>query len=135
MNLALLFDEIFTVLDAAAIGLNVPTDGHGVRGGPPAPYVELPMITYGEGGPGLDRITDCGLLVVFGPANNPIVFRLALEYASTTGTNSIKAALEAHHWTHCGTLFVRSAEPTMETVTGNNPAIAYTFHIDVTGAP
>lgn len=133
MNLASVMDEIFAVLEAADIGLNVPGDGPGVRGGIPAPYVELPDVTYGEPGPGLDRVPDLGLTVVFGPANNATVFRTALLYASPSGTQSIRAALMAHTWTSCGTLFVARAEPSLETVAGQNPAIAYTFHLDITG--
>lgn len=133
MNLPDLMDEIFAVLDAADIGLNVPGDGPGVRGSVPAPYVELPEITYGEPGPGLDRISELGVTVVFGPANNATVFRTALDYASPSGAHSIRAALEAHTWTSCGTVYVRRAEPSLETVAGGNPAIAYTFHLDITG--
>lgn len=134
MNLVDVFDEMFEVLEAADIGLNVPGQG-GVRHGPPAPYAELPEITYAGEGPGLDRISDMALSVVFGPANNTEVFRQALAAASTTGEKSIRAALMAHEWTSCSTFFVRSAEPSMETVQGNNPSIIYTFHIDITGAP
>lgn len=133
INLADLMDELFGVLDAANIGLHVPAEGSGVRARPPAPYIELPEVTYGEPGPGLDRITDIGITVIFGPANNPEVFRTALGYASPAGATSIPAALRAHTWAECGTLFVRSAEPSIETVQGNNPAIAYTFHLDITG--
>lgn len=133
MNLALVMDEIFATLEAANIGLNVPGDGPGVRGGVPAPYVELPEIKYGLPGPGLDRIEDLGLTVVFGPANNATVFRTALLYASPSGPESIRAVLMAHTWTSCGTLFVARAEPTLENVAGANPAIAYTFHLDITG--
>lgn len=135
MNLPDLFDEMFTVLDAASIGLTVPDDRGGVRGRPPSPYIDLPEIVYGSGGPGLDRIPDLGLMVVFGPANNVVTFKTALAYASTTGPKSIKAALEAHTWEHADTLYVVRAEPVMETLQGSNPQIAYTFHIDVTGAP
>lgn len=132
LDLVALMDEIFTVLGAANIGLNVPDDRGGVRGGPPSPYVELPEVTYGEPGPGLDRITDLGITVVFGPANNVKVFRTALAYASPSGTQSIPAALRAHSWTAAGTVYVKSAEPTLETIAGANPAIAYTFHLDIT---
>lgn len=135
MNLPDVFDEIFAVLDDAGIGLTVPDDRGGVRARPPSPYVELPEITYAAAGPGLDRIPDLGLVVVFGPANNAKVFRTALEYASTTGPKSIRAALMAHTWESCDTVFVTRAEPTEETVHGSNPQIAYTFHIDITGAP
>jgi hypothetical protein len=130
-----LLDEIFEVLDAADIGLHVPGDGPGVHGSVPAPYMELPDVTYGAGGPGLDRIEDLGLTIVFGPANNSHVFRTALAYASTTGALSITAAFRAHHWTSCGTLRVGRAEPTIESLLGANPALAYTFHLDITGAP
>lgn len=131
--LAAVMDEIFTVLDAAGIGLNVPGEGSGVRARPPAPYVELPTINYQEPGPGLHRIPDLGLTVVFGQANNAKVFRTALEYASPAGPKSVRAALHAHHWTSCGTLFVLSAEPGIEVVQGSNPAITYTFKIQITG--
>lgn len=130
-----MLDELFGVLDAADIGLNVPGDGPGVRGGLPAPYVELPEITYGESGPGLDRLTDLSLMIIFGPADNANVFELALQHASSGGPKSIKVLLEQHAWTTCGTFFVKSAEPSIETERGNNPALAYTFHIDVTGRP
>jgi hypothetical protein len=133
MNLAELYDEIFTVLDAAQIELHVPNDGPGVRGAVPAPYVELPPIVYGAGGPGLHRIDDLGLAIFFGPANNATVFRTALAYASTTGDKSIKSVLEAHAWEACGTMFVASAEPTVETVQGSNPSLGYTFHLQITG--
>lgn len=133
MDLVAFFDEVFEVLDAAAIGLNVPSDKGGTRAGPPAPYVELPEITYQEPGPGLDRIKDLSVTVIFGPANNSKVFRQALAYASPGGSLSIPAALRAHTWVSCGTVFVKSAEPSTEDVQGNNPAIAYTFHLDITG--
>jgi hypothetical protein len=133
MILADLYDEIFEVLDAADIGLNVPGDGPGTRSGPPAPYVELPDITYAAGGPGNHRIDDLGLMIIVGPANNRQTYRLALELASTTGTKSIPARLAAHTWVHCGTLFVARAEATLETVQGGNPAFAYTFHLQITG--
>lgn len=135
MNLLAFIDEVFAVLDAADIGLNVPDDRGGVRAGPPSPYIELPNITYGDAGPGLDRIPDLGITVVFGPANNVKVFRLALEYASTTGDKSIRAALQGHTWESVGTVWVRSAEPAIEQMQGSNPSIAYTFHLDITGAP
>lgn len=135
MRLDLLLDELFDVLDAADIGLHVPTDGAGVLASPPSPYVELPDVTYGSGGPGLDRIPDLGLTVVFGPASNADVFRTALQYASTSGPLSITAALHAHTWVQCGTLRVGNAEPIEATMMGANPALAYTFHIDITGAP
>lgn len=133
MDLGALMDEIFATLDAAGIGLHVPGEGSGVRARPPSPYIELPEIIYGEPGPGLDRITDLGITVIFGPANNAKVFRTALAYASPGGALSIPAALRAHAWVSCGTVFVKSAEPSIETVQGSNPAIAYTFHLDVTG--
>lgn len=133
MDLSAFFDEVFSVLDAAAIGLNIPGEGGGVRAGVPAPFVELPMITYGEPGPGLDRLTDLGITVVFGPANNAEVFRLALRYASPGGALSIPAALRAATWTTVGTVFVKNAEPTTEIVQGAGPSIAYTFHLDITG--
>lgn len=130
--LADLMDEILSVLDAANIGLVVPSKG-GVRARPPAPYVELPTINYQQPGPGISRIPEFGLVVIFGPANNPEVFRTALEYASPGGPKSIRAALHAHDWVKCGTLFVTSAEPGIEVVQGQNPAISYTFKIDITG--
>jgi hypothetical protein len=94
----------------------------------------LPTIMYQEPGPGLQRIEDLVLTVVFGPANNPKVFRTALEYASTSGTSrSLWAAIRAHTWTTVGTLFVRSAEPNTDSLRDSNPQVAYDFHIDITG--
>lgn len=133
LSLPAFFDELFATLDTANIGLNVPGSSGGVRHRPPAPYVELPDITYGAGGPGLHRIDDLGLLIKFGPANNAKVFRQALDYASPSGANSIKQVLEAHHWTAAGTVFVARAEPTIEGEQGSNPALGYTFHLQVTG--
>lgn len=135
MRLDLIFDEIFSVLSGAGIGLNVPADGPGVRGGIPAPYLELPEITYGEAGRGMDRLTDVGLVILVGRANNADSYRDALEYASSGGPKSVKILLEAHTWTTCGTVFVRSGEPSIETEQGGNPLLAYTFHIDITGRP
>lgn len=134
MRLDDFLDELFAVLEDADIGLNVP-DGQGVHAGPPAPYVQLPEVMYGESGPGLDRIPDLGLTVIFGQASNSAVFKLALQYASSGGTTSLKVLLEQHAWTSCGTVFVRSAEPSTEIDRGGNPALAYTFHIDITGRP
>jgi hypothetical protein len=133
MNLADFVDEVFQVLAAADIGLNVPGDGPAVRGTPPAPYLELPAITYGEPGPGLHRITDLALTVVVGPANNPVVARQALDLVSPSGSQSIRSALENATWTTVGTVYVRDAEPSYDTVQGGNPMLAYTFHLDVTG--
>jgi hypothetical protein len=128
-----LMDEIFDVLDAAGIGLVVPAEGSGVRARPPAPYVELPTIQYQEPGPGLNRIPELGLTIVFGPANNSKVFRTALQYASPAGPKSVRVALMAHHWTKCGTLFVTAAEPGVEVIQGKDPAITYTFKLQITG--
>jgi hypothetical protein len=131
--LADLMDEIFSVLAAANIGLVVPSEGSGVRARPPAPYLELPAIQYQEPGPGLNRIPELGLTIVFGPANNSKVFRTALEYASPAGPKSVPAALRAHHWTSVGTLFVTAAEPGIEVIQGKDPAITYTFKLQITG--
>jgi hypothetical protein len=133
MNLADVMDELWEVLEDVP-GLNVPDDGAGVHASPPAPFVELPEIVYGDAGAGLDRIADLGLTVVFGPANNTQTYRRALEYASTTGMRSIPAALLAHEWTSCHTLRPGRAEPATVDVRGGNPALAYIFHIDITGA-
>lgn len=135
MRLRAIFDEAFAVLAAADIGLTVPRNEVGVHTEPPSPYLSLPEVTYGEAGRGLDRLTDLALIVIVGPANNPETFDLALEFASSGGPKSIPVLLQEHTWTSCGTLFVRSAEPSIETERGNNPALAYTFHLDVTGRP
>lgn len=139
MNLPPLIDEIFDVLrEDAGLELNVPGavagDGAGNQAMPPAPFVELPEIVFGSGGHGLDRIPDFGLTIVFGPANNHQVFMRALEAASTTGAKSVWAALTNHAWTTCDTLYVLRAEPLIDTVRGGNPAVVYTFHLDITGA-
>lgn len=134
MNLADFLDEVWAVLEDIP-GLNVPDDGPGVSGAPPTPYVELPDVTYGDYGPGLDRIPDLGLTVVFGPANNRQTYRAALEAASTSGTRSIPAALRAHTWTTAHTVRVARAEPTEIELRGANTALAYVFHLDITGAP
>jgi hypothetical protein len=132
MNLPDVIDELFTVLDTVP-GVQVP--GPGTHATPPAPYVELPDVTYGSGGPGLDRITDLVLTLVVGTANNELVFRQALEFASTSGPRSIRAALMAHDWQSCSTLFVTRAEPAEVEARGNTVSLAYNFHIDITGAP
>lgn len=134
MNLANVMDEIWTVLGTVP-GLRVPTGVLGVGTGAPSPYLELPEITYGEGGPGLDRIEDLGLEVLFGPISNDKVFRLALEHASTSGSKSIPAKLAAHAWVACYTLRVGSAEPTIREPRGQTAQLAYVFHLDITGAP
>lgn len=134
MNLADVLDELWVVLEGIP-GLNVPDDGPGVSGAPPTPFVELPDVTYGEYGPGLDRITDLGLTVVFGPANNRQTYRAALEAASTSGARSIPAVLRAHNWEACHTMRVARAEPTEVDLRGANTALAYVFHLDITGAP
>jgi hypothetical protein len=135
MNLADLLDEIFAVLEDVP-GLHVPTDGPGVQsGGLPAPHVELPEVNYGEYGAGLDRISDLGLVIAFGPANNVQTFRDALEGASTSGARSIPAALLAHQWEACHTVRVARAEPDIVEPRGGNPLLAYVFHLDISGAP
>jgi hypothetical protein len=133
VRLDLFFDELFTVLDAADIGLTVPNDGPGVRATPPAPYVMLPAIDYQSPGPGLHAVEDLVVTVVFGPANNAEVFRTALRYASTSGDRSLWAAIRGHTWTNVGTLFIRRAEPNIDTVRDSNPQIAYDFHMHITG--
>lgn len=133
MNLADFLDEVWAVLDTVP-DLNIPDDQSG-SASPPTAYLELPDVTYGEYGPGLDRITDYGLTVVFGPANNELVFRTALEAASTTGARSIPRALRLHTWTTVHTLYVKSAEPTSIERQGSNRALAYVFHLDISGAP
>lgn len=133
MNLNTFLDEIFTVLGAADIGLTIPDETGARAGEPPAPYVMLPAINYQEPGPGLHRIEDLVLTVVFGPANNPKVFRTALEYASTSGANSLWAAVRGHTWTSVGTVFIRRAEPNIDSLRDSNPQVAYDFHIDITG--
>jgi hypothetical protein len=133
MNLGDIFDEIFEVLGAAGIGLTIPGDGAGARATPPSPHVELPEVVYQSAGKGLHRISDLGLVIVFGPATNPEMFKQALAYASPDGALSVTAALMAHTWTSCDTLFVLRAEPVYDTVHGQNLAIAYNFHLDITG--
>jgi len=133
VNLPTFFDEIFTVLGAADIGLTIPDERGARASDPPAPYVALPTINYQEPGPGLHRISDLVLTVVFGPANNPTVFRTALEYASSTGPKSLWAAIRGHQWVSVGTVFIRSAEPNLESVRDSNPQVAYDFHLDITG--
>lgn len=134
MRLDDLLDELWTVLEGVP-GLNVADDGPGVHAPGPAPYVELPEVVYGEYGPGLDRISDLGLTVVFGPANNRATFRSALEYASTSGARSIPAVLYAHTWVHAHTVRVSRAEPTTVETRGSNTQLAYVFHLDISGAP
>jgi len=134
MNLADVLDEIWVVLEDVP-GLHVPDDGPGVHASAPAPFVELPEVSYGDLGAGLDRIEDLGLTVVFGPANNAQTFRTALEFASTSGARSIPAALLGHQWASCHTLVPRRAEPTIVEPRGSNPQLAYVFHLDITGAP
>lgn len=133
MNLVTFFDEIFDVLEAAGIGLTIPDDGPGVRASPPAPYVQLPTLAYQDPGPGLHRIPDLELSIVFGQANNTQVFRTALAYASPAGPLSVRAALHAHDWVSVGTVYVTGADPFLEALAAGNPLIAYTFHLDVTG--
>lgn len=132
MNLPDLYDELWQVLDTV-VGLNVPDDGPGVRSGPPSPYLYLPEVVFGSGGVGLDRIPDLEVVVTFGPANNPLVFRQALEYASTAGERSIPAALYDYAWTTCHTVFCTRAEPQIVEDRSSNPALAYVFHLDITG--
>ena len=132
MNLPDVLDEIFGVLEDVP-GLNVPSTP-GVLAKMPSPSVELPAVVYGDQGPGLDRITDLVLMIVFGQPNNAQVFRSALEYASTSGARSIRAALQGHSWSSCSTFYVRSAEPIVDTFNGH-PGLAYAFHIDITGRP
>ena len=132
MRLDELMDELFTVLEDVP-GLNTVEAGV-TRVSPPAPYIDLPNITYGSMGPGLDRIPDLELVVYFGQPTERGVFRDALEYASTSGPRSIPAALAAHEWTTCHTLRVGSAERTVDNVNGH-PALGYVFHLDITGAP
>jgi hypothetical protein len=129
-----LFAEIWVVL-ATVPGLRVPVDGLGLVVGPPSPYVELPEVTYGEYGPGLDRIPDLGLTVVFGPANNAQTFREALQYASTSGAKSIPAILAGHAWFSCHTLRAGRAEPVTLEPRDGNPLLGYVFHLDISGAP
>lgn len=133
LALDLFFDELYATLAGAGLGLHVPGSSGGVRSKAPAPYVELPDIVYGAGGPGLHRIDDLGLTIVFGPGNNAKVFRTALQFASPTGASSIKQVLEAHHWVRAGTVFVARAEPTIEAIQAANPSLAYTFHLQITG--
>lgn len=135
MILTDLLDEIWGVLEDIP-GLNVSDDGPGSGSGAmPAPHLELPEITYGQYGPGLDSIPDLALIVVFGPANSERVYREALEAASTTGARSIPLALAGHDWTACHTLRVAMAIPTTIEQRGGNLALAYEFHLHITGAP
>ena len=130
-----LLDEIWGVLEGIP-GLNVSDDGPGSgSGATPAPALELPDITYGQYGPGLDSIPELGLVVVFGPANNERVYREALEAASTSGARSVPAALAAHDWTSCHTLRVARAEPMTIERRAGSLALAYTFVLEITGAP
>jgi hypothetical protein len=135
MNLADLLDEIWEVLEGIP-GLNVSDDGPGsAAGGTPAPHLELPALVYGQYGSGLDAIPDLGLVVVFGPANNELVYRQALEAASTSGARSIPLALKNATFTACHTLRVAGADPLTIEQRGGNLALAYEFHLHITGAP
>ncbi len=133
MRLDLVVEEVYGVF-ATVDGINVAPDGAGVLATPPAPYVELPELVFGEYGAGLDRLTMM-VTVVFGPANNTQTFTKALQYASSSGPLSIRAALRAHSWSTCSTLFVRRAEPTITESRASNPELGYTFHLDISGRP
>jgi hypothetical protein len=131
VNLSDLLDEVFDVL-AGVPGLTAPGAGT-VRITPPAPYAELPEVTYGAHGNGLDALA-LEIAVYFGQPTERGVFSTALEYASTSGAKSIPAALEAHSWAACDTLYVRSAAPAVDNVSGH-PLLGYVFTLDITGRP
>lgn len=131
MRLDEVLDELWVCLETVA-GLNVADDGPGVHARPPAPATELPAVTYGAYGAGLDKVT-LGLLVAFGQPNNAQTFRDALEFASTSGPRSIPAALLAYEWTTCHTVRCDNAEPVLDTINGH-PMVAYQFIITITGA-
>lgn len=131
MNLSDLMDEVFAVLSGVD-GLNDSGPGV-VRLTPPAPFAELPDITYGAHGNGLDALA-LEVAVYFGQPTERGVFARALEYASTSGAKSIPAALRAHPWTACDTLFCRRADRTIDVVTGH-PMLGYVFTLDITGRP
>lgn len=122
-------DELFEVLGDVP-GLNVPQPGDIAT--PPTPYIELPEVTYGQHGAGLNGVT-LTMLVAFGQPNNPEVFRDALEYASDEGTRSIPAALLAHQWTTVHTVRAESVRPVLDTVQGHLQ-LAYEFTLQITGA-
>lgn len=130
MRLDDFLDELWSVLGDVP-GLNV--DAAGAIGSAPAPYAELPEITYGQHGHGLNGVR-LRLVVWFGQPNNTEVYADALEYASDEGTRSIPAALSAHTWTTVHTCRAASATPVVDTI-NNHPALAYEFLLDVTGAP
>jgi hypothetical protein len=130
MNLATVADEVATVLDTIA-GLRVT--GHPPASiSPPAGWVDYPQSldfdeTYGRG---MDRIRDWQVFVVVGRATERTARDRVYEYASATGSKSVKAVLEAHTYTSLATLRVASAEFGFVDVAGVD-YVGVTFHLDI----
>lgn len=125
-------DEITTVLDTIA-GLRVT--GHPPASiSPPAGFLDYPQAvdfdeTYGRG---LDRIRDWQVFVVVGRATERTARDRIYEYASATGSKSVKAVLEAHTYTSLHTLRVASADFGFISI-GDIDYIGATFHLDIAG--
>lgn len=132
MNLNSVADELTTVLDTIA-GLRVfgyppPTVV------PPAGIVSYPdRVDFDETyGRGMDRIRDWPLVVVVGKATDRMARERIYEYTSATGSNSLKAVLEAHVWTSLAALRIASVEFDVVSIAGVD-YIAALFHLDIAG--
>jgi hypothetical protein len=125
-------DEIATVL-ATISGLRVSAYPPGSVV-PPAGIVSYPTAidfdeTYGRG---MDRIRDWPVVVVEGKATDRTARTRIFEYAAATGASSLKAVLEAHHWSSCDDLRVTSVEFDVVTI-GAVDYISALFHLDIAG--
>jgi hypothetical protein len=133
MNLNDVMDEVAAVLDTIT-GLRVfayppPTVV------PPAGIVSYPERidfdqTYGRG---MDKITGLPVILVVGKATDRAARDTAGDWASGSGSKSVKAVFEAHPWTSCHVLTVTAC--TFDVVTiASVDYIAAMFELDVAGS-
>lgn len=132
MDLNALALEVAAVLGTIA-GLRVtPQPPDSIT--PPAAWLEYPQSmdfdeTYGRG---VDRIPDWEVFVVVGPVTKRSARESVYQYASATGSASLKTVLEAHAWTECDWLRVVSVEFGYTTV-GAVDYVGARFHLDIAG--
>jgi hypothetical protein len=125
-------DDMRTAL-ATITGLRVPAFGERGAGFPMA-LIALPQVTYDATyRRGKDRVPDWPLYVVVGAPNTRPAVRKAAAYMSGSGSQSVKAAIEAGTYTACDRPRVTNVEVDLGATFNGKPALCLTFHLDVIG--
>jgi hypothetical protein len=132
MDVTAVANELRVALDTIP-GLNVPPFGD--VAGPPAALVALPGdfdydATYGRG---KDTWRDWPIVVWIGSASTRGAFHKAAGYASGSGPQSVKAAIEAGTYTACDRPRVTGGQISTDFTLAGATGLAVIFKLIVTG--